>query len=188
MGKDKSGADAAVKKEKKDKKRKHEDVEEDVSATPKKEKKSKKSRKSDVADESVMDIDNTEVSVAAPAKDEEEKALVAPAEVGIAALVPFANPLASEKDQKKVLKSVKKGEFQSPISPSIPKSPTPLKTYTKSPPLAQSALKAARKHAPEQQQQQPSPSPLRQDLLIEEPKLSTWTEFLTYLQPPNPKL
>lgn len=186
MGKDKSGADAA-KKEKKDKKRKHEDVEEDVAATPKKEKKSKKARKSDVADDSVMQIDNTEVSVvaAAPAKEEEkEKALLAPAEVGIAALLPFANPLANEKDQKKVLKSVKRGEFQSPIPPSThPHSPIPPDSSPNLPLSAQSALAAGTVPDP-----QLSPTPLlRQDLLIEEPKLSTWTEFLTYLQPPNPK-
>ncbi|GIZ40713.1 hypothetical protein CKM354_000404100 [Cercospora kikuchii] len=106
MGKDKTEAEIAAKKEKKEKKRKHEEVDADAAPTPKKEKKSKKSRKSEGADESVMDIDNTEVSVVAPKEEQsDDKAL---AVVGIAALVPFANPLASEKDQKKVLKSVKK--------------------------------------------------------------------------------
>jgi len=175
MGKDKSAAEIAAKKEKKEKKRKHDEVEEDVVATPKKEKKSKKSRKSDVADSSAMDIDNTEVSVAAPAEEEsgEKKGVTTASEVGIAALVPFANPLASEKDQKKVLKSVKKGESQSPSSPSVLQSPISTNQNTPMP-------------AP-QQQEASGPTTLRQDLLIEEPKLTTWTEFLTYLQPPNPK-
>ena len=95
------------KKEKKDKKRKSEDIEDGAAEpTPKKSKKEK--RKSEVAlaeaqDDSVMDID-------AKADDEKEKGGKAVIAVPLAALVPFANPLADEKAQKKVLKAVKKGK------------------------------------------------------------------------------
>lgn len=102
----KTEADIAAKKEKKEKKRKLEEVE-DGEPTPKKSKKDKK-RKSEAADD--MEIDGQELVKVEPAKQEEkdEKALIA---IPLAALVPFANPLAAEKDQKKVLKSVKKGKL-----------------------------------------------------------------------------
>jgi 23S rRNA pseudoU1915 N3-methylase RlmH len=91
--------DIRVKKEKKDKKRKADDEVEDVSE--KKDK--KKKRKSVDADgDAVMDASVAEI-VEAKEEDNEEKAVVA-----IGALVPFANPLADEKQQKKVLKAVKK--------------------------------------------------------------------------------
>jgi H/ACA ribonucleoprotein complex subunit 2 len=91
--------DIRVKKEKKDKKRKADDEVEDVSE--KKDK--KKKRKSVDADgDAVMDASVAEI-VEAKEDDNEEKAVVA-----IGALVPFANPLADEKQQKKVLKAVKK--------------------------------------------------------------------------------
>lgn len=90
--------DIREKKEKKDKKRKADEEVEDVSA--KKDK--KKKRKSVDADgDAVMDVSVAEVVEAKDA--DEEKAVVA-----IGALVPFANPLADEKQQKKVLKAVKK--------------------------------------------------------------------------------
>lgn len=103
------------KKEKKDKKRKSEDLEDGAAEpTPKKSKKEK--RKSEVAlvetqDESVMDIDATVDEV----KEKDSKAVIA---VPLAALVPFANPLADDKSQKKVLKAVKKGkQYTSPRTP-----------------------------------------------------------------------
>jgi 23S rRNA pseudoU1915 N3-methylase RlmH len=90
--------DIRVTKEKKDKKRKADDEVEDVSE--KKDK--KKKRKSVDADgDAVMDASVAEIVEAK--EDNEEKAVVA-----IGALVPFANPLADEKQQKKVLKAVKK--------------------------------------------------------------------------------
>lgn len=89
--------DIREKKEKKDKKRKADEEVEDVSA--KKDK--KKKRKSIDADgDAVMDA-AVEVKEGA----DEEKAVVT---VPVGALVPFANPLADEKQQKKVLKAVKK--------------------------------------------------------------------------------
>ena len=90
--------DIREKKEKKDKKRKADEDVEDVSA--KKDK--KKKRKSVDADgDAVMDAPAVEVKEDA----DEEKAVVT---VPVGALVPFANPLADEKQQKKVLKAVKK--------------------------------------------------------------------------------
>lgn len=102
------------KKEKKDKKRKSEDIEDGAAEpTPKKSKKEK--RKSEVAvietqDDSVMDVD-------AKAEDDKEKGSKAVIAVPLAALVPFANPLADDKSQKKVLKAVKKGKNILPWSP-----------------------------------------------------------------------
>ena len=113
MAKDKTEAEIAAKKEKKDKKRKLEEVEDVEAVTPKKEK--KKKRKSEAADndESVMDVDGQSLVKIEEADDKkDEKAVVA---VPLAALVPFANPLADDKAQKKVLKAVKKG-MNEPLS------------------------------------------------------------------------
>lgn len=90
--------DIREKKEKKDKKRKADEEVEDVSA--KKDK--KKKRKSVDADgDAVMDAPVAEVK-----EDADEEKTVSTVPVG--ALVPFANPLADEKQQKKILKAVKK--------------------------------------------------------------------------------
>lgn len=109
MGKDKSEAEIAAKKEKKEKKRKREETEDVDATTPKKEKKSKK-RKSEgpaVDEDSVMDIDGQSLLKVEDADEKKDsKAVFA---VPLSALVPFANPLADEKSQKKVLKAVKKG-------------------------------------------------------------------------------
>lgn len=92
--------DIREKKEKKDKKRKADEDVEDVSA--KKDK--KKKRKSVDADgDAVMDAP---VDAAVEAKDGDDEE--AGAAVPLGALVPFANPLADEKQQKKTLKAVKK--------------------------------------------------------------------------------
>lgn len=105
MAKDKSEADLREKKEKKDKKRKREEAATEE-APAKKEKKDKK-RKSDAADVEA----NVDVSmISAPADDVEDSQIVK-SEVPLAALVPFANPLADDKAQKKVLKGVKKGKI-----------------------------------------------------------------------------
>jgi hypothetical protein len=91
--------DIREKKEKKDKKRKADDDVEDVSA--KKDK--KKKRKSVDADgDAVMDASVAEIVEAKEEGDEEKTTVL------LGALVPFANPLADEKQQKKVLKAVKK--------------------------------------------------------------------------------
>lgn len=107
------------KKEKKDKKRKSSEMEVDEAATPaKKEKKEKKARKSVDASavEGAADEEDGKVTMEAPSalvkgeagEEGEGKVKVA---VPISALVPFANPLCDEKNQKKVLKGVKKGKF-----------------------------------------------------------------------------
>ena len=91
--------DIREKKEKKDKKRKADEDVEDVSA--KKDK--KKKRKSVDADgDAVMDASVAEIVEAKEEGDEEKTTVL------LGALVPFANPLAHEKQQKKVLKAVKK--------------------------------------------------------------------------------
>lgn len=106
MAKDKS-----EKKEKKEKKLTEENG-------VKKEKKEKKSRKSDVSVTAALNeleaqtpgsvaIDADGDVVVADAGAEPKARLVIPAE----ALVPFANPLADDKQTKKVLKGVKKGMF-----------------------------------------------------------------------------
>lgn len=110
MAKDKTDSEKRERKEaKKDKKRKAED-EGAADETPRKEKKSK--RKSEVAgDADNMDVDTTELVTVEGASSNSATVLAIP----LAALVPFANPLADDKSQKKVLKSVKKGASTSPI-------------------------------------------------------------------------
>ena len=89
--------DATIKKEKKDKKRSDDGV--------KKEKKEKKSRKSlDVSEHVEVDEDGDVVI------DESVAQIVSSDAVPTLALVPFANPLADDKNGKKVLKTVKKGK------------------------------------------------------------------------------
>lgn len=113
----------AEKKEKKDKKRKAaEAVDDAADGTPvKKDKKDKKKRKTaEAEDESMMDVDGGNSLVKVQTEDgKDEKAIVA---VPVEALVPFANPLADEKSQKKVLKAVKKGMLTIP-------SPNPSPSY-----------------------------------------------------------
>lgn len=114
MAKDKSGDPEDVarkeKKDKKEKKRKHSEVEEvEVIAERKKDKKDKKRKSTDVDGDVVMDAGaGAELAVVKDESDDEKKVVVKD-EVPLAALVPFANPLCDEKAQKKVLKSVKKG-------------------------------------------------------------------------------
>lgn len=120
---------ARLKKEKKEKKRSEKDGvrKKDSSKKDKKEKKSKQDRLEKALDE------HLQTSAAAPAaKDpkivvpvadadamvsdderDEIKALIAKGEVPKGALVSFALPLADDKVQKKVLKTVKKGTFLS---------------------------------------------------------------------------
>ncbi|KAH9831299.1 H/ACA ribonucleoprotein complex subunit 2-like [Teratosphaeria destructans] len=98
------------KKEKKDKKRRASEVDgglDDATTPVKKEKKSKKERKSvsggDVV-ETTKVVEKVEVDEAGG--DEETKVGAVAAQ---AMVVPFANPLCGDKEQKKVLKGVKKG-------------------------------------------------------------------------------
>lgn len=96
--------DIREKKEKKDKKRKADDDVEDVSA--KKDK--KKKRKSVDAEMEDAPVVAAEVVVKDADSDDENPSVL------LGALVPFANPLADEKQQKKVLKTVKKCMRQIP--------------------------------------------------------------------------
>ena len=100
MGKDKS-----EKKDKKEKKEKRAEV--DGVKKSKKEKKDKKERSPKEVNAILSEVKvNGAAKDADDIKDEEMAELkVVPKE----ALVPFANPLADEKQTKKVLKSVKKG-------------------------------------------------------------------------------
>lgn len=95
--------DKVDKKEKKDKKRSDDGV--------KKEKKDKKSRKSlDVSEIVAVDADGDVVV------DESVAQIVSTdGAAPTLALVPFANPLADDKNGKKVLKTVKKGKPTPPI-------------------------------------------------------------------------
>lgn len=98
----KTESDIRDKKEKKDKKRKHEEG--DDASSAKKDK--KKKRKSVDGEDAVMD----EAPVVVPVKEEDgDSKDVVKVQIPLAALVPFANPLADEKQQKKVYKGVKKG-------------------------------------------------------------------------------
>jgi H/ACA ribonucleoprotein complex subunit 2 len=108
MAKDKSDAEKKARKEEKRKRKLSEaatvdEVEEPVA---KKEKKDKKKSKDVAVEDSVMDIDATLNGD----DEDEDKKVVAAGDVALAALVPFANPLADDKQQKKVLKGVKKGK------------------------------------------------------------------------------
>ena len=105
------------KKDKKEKKRKHSEVEGaeiEVVAERKKDKKDKKRKSPDLDGDVAMD--SAEVAVVKDEEDDEdEKKVVVKEEVPLAALVPFANPLCDEKAQKKVLKGVKKGKISHPL-------------------------------------------------------------------------
>lgn len=92
------------KKDKKDKKRKHEESAAEDGTVVKKEKKSKK-RKSD-ADIAIGHGDTTLDVITSDVDEKEKEKVVIPK----AALVAFAQPLAEDKTEKKVLKSVKKGK------------------------------------------------------------------------------
>lgn len=113
-------AEEGKKKEKKEKKEKR-----STTDGVKKEKKEKKSKK-DVAtallnqlesDKPVavaVDADGDVVVADADDADAGETSVKARAVIPKGALVPFANPLADDKQTKKVLKSVKKGIIKSP--------------------------------------------------------------------------
>ncbi|OQO09939.1 hypothetical protein B0A48_04294 [Cryoendolithus antarcticus] len=108
----KSESELREKKEKKDKKRKHEEVAadgDDAAAAAKKEKKKKrKSEVVDVDDTIVTDAPAATSTAVVAVKDEEDEKKDLKMVIPVSALVPFANPLADEKQQKKVLKGVKR--------------------------------------------------------------------------------
>lgn len=107
MSKDKSDAEKKARKEEKKKRKLDESAVDVEEPAAKKEKKDKKKRKSTAADEDVTIADESMMDVT----EVEEKAVAASGDVPLAALVPFANPLADDKQQKKVLKGVKKGVY-----------------------------------------------------------------------------
>jgi H/ACA ribonucleoprotein complex subunit 2 len=105
MAKDKSTS------EKKDKKEKRKSV--DANGVKKEKKEKPKS------DATAAAISEHHVASPAPVVDADGDVIVdVEGAAPLGALVPFANPLCDEKATKKVLKTVKKGEFLSPIPPS----------------------------------------------------------------------
>lgn len=109
MSKDKSDAEKKARKEEKKKRKLAEtaEVEEPVAKKEKKDKKKKAAEaEASLIDDSAMQVDGDSDA------EQPVTALVAAgaSEVPLAALVPFANPLADDKQQKKVLKGVKKGK------------------------------------------------------------------------------
>lgn len=116
MAKDKAvdvATPSSSNKDKKDKKRKHSEVaaidDSTLVETPaKKEKKDKKEKKEKRKSE-VAEVDDGGVEMEVHDEEADRKEDVK-SDVPLAALVPFANPLCGEKEQKKVLKGVKKGK------------------------------------------------------------------------------
>ena len=111
MAKEKTEGQEARRKEKKDRKEKSKEnaVITNGVKKPEKERKNKETKPVDVdiATKLLNNLNNeTPESVAIKEDEQPEINIKAPPLIG--ALVPFANPLADEKQQKKVLKSVKK--------------------------------------------------------------------------------
>lgn len=107
---------AERKEKKKDKKeKKHKSESDGVAKSEKKEKKSKKSKAvTEALLEKVEEVVQIENGTTARAKDDEDRmeGIETVRIVSADALVPFANPLADEKQTKKLLKSVKKGKWR----------------------------------------------------------------------------
>lgn len=114
MAKEKTEDEVKVKKEKKEKREKKRFEEDGVS---KKVKKEKKHKSKDAADTLLDELEKKPVTDANidttfANRDQEEDAVMAEiprVEVPLEALVPFANPLADEKQTKKLLRAVQKG-------------------------------------------------------------------------------
>jgi H/ACA ribonucleoprotein complex subunit 2 len=116
MAKEKIEGDVKTKKEKKDKKEKRSE-DDGVSKKSKKEKKQRKSK--DPAEALLNQLENEPDSVAVTMNgdipqtkfDEQHEDEIEPRRnIPPEALVPFANPLADDKQTKKIFKSVQKGE------------------------------------------------------------------------------
>jgi H/ACA ribonucleoprotein complex subunit 2 len=104
-------AEKAEKKSKKDKKEKKSKLTEDGVTKSKSDKKEKKKKSKEVGDALVSQLDDSSAGTAvgmANSAGEGDEMEVDATPVPIGALVPFANPLADEKQTKKVLKTVKK--------------------------------------------------------------------------------
>ena len=115
MAKEKTEGDVKVKKEKKKEKRSEED------GVSKKSKKEKKRKSKDPAEALLTQLENGPDSIAVITNgdipqtnfdDDEPKEIVPRRNIPPEALVPFANPLADDKQTKKIFKSVQKGERQ----------------------------------------------------------------------------
>ena len=108
-----------AKKEKKDKKdKKHKLAETEGVTKPKKEKKRKSKDASDALHNQLENsLDGTEVEASAVAQEGDKMEVDSLVITPIGALVPFANPLADEKQTKKVLKAVKKCKAQCFVFP-----------------------------------------------------------------------
>lgn len=107
-----SSEKADKKDRKKDKKEKKSKTADDGVKKEKKEKKSKKSK--GVTDALAEKLE--EPYAATAGADDEMEGIEVVRNVPASALVPFANPLADEKQTKKVLKAVKKGKIRIPAA------------------------------------------------------------------------
>lgn len=114
MAKEKTEDEVKAKKEKKEKKEKKRSEEDGVT---KKTKKEKKHRPKDAADTLLEELEkksvtNADIGTTFTTGGQEEDTVMAEiprVEVPLEALVPFANPLADEKQTKKLLRAVQKG-------------------------------------------------------------------------------
>ena len=118
MAKEKTEGDVKAKKEKKEKRSEEDGV-------SKKSKKEKKRKSKDPAEALLTQLENGPDPIAVTTnsdipqtkfdeqhEDDEPKEIVPRRNIPPEALVPFANPLADDKQTKKVFKSVQKGERQ----------------------------------------------------------------------------
>ena len=122
MAKDKAGGDAKAKKDKKDKKKEKKERRADEDGVSKRSKKAKKHNSKDAAEALLDQLENGPEQVAAKSNgdipetqfnaqpdDDEPKEIVPRRNIPPEALVPFANPLADDKQTRKIFKSVQKG-------------------------------------------------------------------------------
>jgi H/ACA ribonucleoprotein complex subunit 2 len=114
MAKVKPEGEVKVKKEKKEKKEKKRSEEDGVSKKPKKEKKQKTVDAAGTLQDEAEETPATDIDTGFANGDQDEDTAVAEilrVKVPLEALVPFANPLADEKQTKKLLRTVQKGIF-----------------------------------------------------------------------------
>jgi H/ACA ribonucleoprotein complex subunit 2 len=111
--KKKDKKDKKEKKEKKEKRSDEDGVKKVKSDKDKKEKKKKHKETEAALEHATQDAASLPIRSANESDDEDAMEVdVAERVVPTSALVPFANPLADEKQHKKLLKAVKKGTFQ----------------------------------------------------------------------------
>jgi len=114
MAKEKPDDEVKAKKERKEKKDKKRSEEDGVSKKSKKEKKQKATDAAGALAEEPEKIPAADIDTGFTNGDRDEDAAVAEipkVKVPLEALVPFANPLADEKQTKKLLRTVQKGMF-----------------------------------------------------------------------------